>query len=525
MFSVETVDLKNYLNDGGVVYFVVYLKKDGTEKIYYSTLTPVKLKTILKDIGIQQTKSIKFKEFPKDHNKKVSIFMNFHKDSKRQRSFVDTGFISLDELDREDIQELTMTITGYDYKNNKPDINSLWLDNDEIYLYAKIRGSSALHPVDTIITSLSFPENVQQNISIDSKIYYTSFTRTISRDKVEIKIGESLLLTIPKDDVSIKVSYETSKMLRTQVKDLDFFLNALTAKHFSINESNLSFEIPSHETLMLNIEEEFKTLEYYKKILQLFDILNVSEDVDLETLTEQDFKNISVLIKAFVENQPIENLPEGLMVFNLKISNIRLMLLFVKSESSVTTYEIKDFFNSGWMFAYEGEDGNMLRAPAYSFLKKQDYLQVSNINFDNILPSFKVLQDLNNKIFELANKDMLKMLLAYDESEPKKDILLLTAKSLAQWIFDEDIENLPVEIKRLNCLQITKRERELNAIEKQELISFSQNSSNRTDVKVASYLLLDNYELAEYHFHQMAPEEQEVFKSFPIYQFWASTPK
>lgn len=526
MFPVDTIDLRNYLNDGGVMYFVVYLKKDGTEKIYYSTLTPVKLNRYLKNIETRKTKSIKFKELPKDNNKKMDIFVNFYENSKRQRSFTETGFIPLEELNREIVQEFTTTITGHGYKSDKPDLTSLLADNDEIYIYAKIKGSSALHPIDTIITSItpvSLPEDVHEAISINEEVYYPSFTRTFFKEKVEVKIGKSLLITIQKDGSSTTVSYESSKILRTRVKDLYFLLNALKAKHFSINDTKLAFEIPTDEALKFNIEREYKTLIYYEKILQLLNILSVCEDIDIEKLTEQDFKNIDILINAFVEKQPIKNLQKGLMVLNLKISNITLMLFFVKSENNETTYEIKDFFNSGMMFVYKGEDGVMLRAPAYSFLRKKDYLKVSNINYDDILPSYKALQELNNRIFELANQDMLQILLAYDESEPRKDNLLITAKNIAEWILNEDTDNLPIEIKILNCLQITKRERKLNSEEKQKLFSISQNSSSRIDVKVASYLLLENSELAEYHFNQMLPKEQEGFKSFPIYYFWNLT--
>ena len=47
-YPVSTVDLKNYLNDGGCIFFVVYVSETGDKtKIYYSQLTPVKLKNIL----------------------------------------------------------------------------------------------------------------------------------------------------------------------------------------------------------------------------------------------------------------------------------------------------------------------------------------------------------------------------------------------------------------------------------------------------------------------------------------------
>lgn len=66
-YSVNISDLKNFLNDGGAIYFVVYIKEDLSSKIYYTTLPPAKLQYILTIAKEQATKSIKFKEFPTEN--------------------------------------------------------------------------------------------------------------------------------------------------------------------------------------------------------------------------------------------------------------------------------------------------------------------------------------------------------------------------------------------------------------------------------------------------------------------------
>ena len=72
---MSTVDLRNYLNDGGCVLFVVYIGNLGmTNKIYYAELTPVKLKRLLKEAGTQEHKTVHLKEFPVDGDKKANIF-------------------------------------------------------------------------------------------------------------------------------------------------------------------------------------------------------------------------------------------------------------------------------------------------------------------------------------------------------------------------------------------------------------------------------------------------------------------
>ena len=58
-YPVTVVDLENYLIDGGVVFFVVYISKDGRDtKIYYSCLLPVKIRNIL-DRNIKKNKKLR----------------------------------------------------------------------------------------------------------------------------------------------------------------------------------------------------------------------------------------------------------------------------------------------------------------------------------------------------------------------------------------------------------------------------------------------------------------------------------
>ena len=58
-YSVETKHLVDYQNNGGVVFFVVYIDKKTKEtlQIYYSVLLPIKIARLLK--GKEKQKTIK----------------------------------------------------------------------------------------------------------------------------------------------------------------------------------------------------------------------------------------------------------------------------------------------------------------------------------------------------------------------------------------------------------------------------------------------------------------------------------
>ena len=62
-YPVRYKDLRNYRNNGGVCYFVIAISDNGEKStIFYSTLTPIKLESLLKGTeskGPEQTKNIK----------------------------------------------------------------------------------------------------------------------------------------------------------------------------------------------------------------------------------------------------------------------------------------------------------------------------------------------------------------------------------------------------------------------------------------------------------------------------------
>lgn len=111
-YSMNVFDLRNYLYDGGAVLFVVYMNGSGTAiQIYYTELTPLKLRIELNDAKTQKSKTVKLKKFPDDGNKKATIFLNCLQNCQKQASFIDAKLYSLEELEKTGLLEsLTIRI-------------------------------------------------------------------------------------------------------------------------------------------------------------------------------------------------------------------------------------------------------------------------------------------------------------------------------------------------------------------------------------------------------------------------------
>lgn len=88
-------------------------------------------------------------------------------------------------------------------------------------------------------------------------------------------------------------------------------------------------------------------------------------------------------------------------------------------------------------------------------LQQEDYLNLSNIRFDVLLPSYQSLI-INTYVYEKVNMVLLDLLSTYDESENKSENrrkeILNTAKAFAVWLIDTDEKLLAYEVKKFQSV-------------------------------------------------------------------------
>lgn len=298
-FPVSTTDMKNFLYDGGAIYFVVYISLDKTkETIYYATLSPVKLKLYLAQAKDQATKSIKFIPFPTDKNRKATIFLNFYIDCKKQVSFAPKEIFSIEELENQNVLTgINFSVTGYGYSPN--DVHRALFEN-EVYFYANIKGSNVSVPLDMIPCSIQTEETELCTITVNDKEYYSFFTRIRSKEKLIIQIGKSLKITMTESSAPIKIDYSPASMLSDRIKDTEFMLEAIHSKYFSLNGHKIELNPTETELKKFNIEAMIEAVEYYKKIQMVLQLLNVQQDINILTLSEQEMREMHNLITALL---------------------------------------------------------------------------------------------------------------------------------------------------------------------------------------------------------------------------------
>ncbi|MCD8099383.1 MAG: hypothetical protein LUE06_02220 [Oscillospiraceae bacterium] len=515
-YSMSLVDLKNYLSDGGAVLFVVYISSNGLEnKIYYAELTPMKLRILVRDAEKQRNKSIKLKEFPNEGNKKATVFLNCWQNCQKQAGFADAKLYTVEELQKAGLLE-SLTIPFASAESDNPKLAIL---NNEVYLYANIKGSAIPQPLELAPRSLITKERVKAKISVDDRLFYSYYYIIRTSEITTLQFGESLKIEFKSSSGPCNIKYSSSSMLRVLAIDLDFMLAFIEKEYFELDDIKIPFDSEEINFDNSNILAEKERLAFVKRSVQVLDILNCSEDIDLSELSDEDFRNLNHLATALVDKEAISGLRTDLPpLLNMKVGKLKFTLFFKRDETENGKYFIYDFFKKELNVAYEGENGEMIPTSQYSIYHADDLLTINNLRPELFLISF---QNAKGKtMYERANFFLLDLLTAYDQSEASRKDLLASAKEFAVWLREAPEQEIPYSIKTLNYYQVIKRERALNKAEVSELWNIAESDALPVSSKVGVYLLLEQQTPAALYFDKMSLSEQTEFKEMPIYHFW-----
>lgn len=513
-YSAKIHDLKGYLKDGGIIFFVVYISDNGnSNQIYYVELTPKKLKDILLKTDGKKSKSIYLKKFPNSPKKKETIFLNCFDHCTRQKSYINIDFISLDELDKQGLIEKIIipftAVKGIDYKE-------ALLTNDN-YLYAKLKGNEVYLPLATTITNGFIKEKKKSIVKVGNKTFYNEVNIVENKDAIKIVLGESLTITLNKNNNLIDMIYSNSHKVRILAHDLDFALSCISNGAFSYNGTIIPVEFAKKEIEDFDVKKQQEYLKNYKKIVLLLDYFNCKKDLDLSLLTDKDVKMLSFLISAIEDKKTKEINKELSSVQSVNVGPLKFAVLFAKCEQDKNLYKIEDFFQSDSYIFYEIIEGVNYPISQYSILKAQDIVKIDNIRYDKLLSSFQNVEYHEKRAYQ-TNQFLLELLKAYDMSN--NEIILTTALAFAKWLINTTEKELPYAIKLLNLYQVYKRQRKLNNKEMKKLYDLIEGNQTNYDILVGAYLLLEQQIAAEKYYNLMSEIEKEDFKHFPIYKFW-----
>lgn len=387
------------------------------------------------------------------------------------------------------------------------------------------------HPTPILIdlgdkTELSIIQNNGlSTIIVNGEIYENYYSIERNKNSIIYNFGKSTTLKIPKNLKGINLKYTSSDLLSDRIRDFNFFVNIIGTREikFEGQKPLILGEIKSSKPF--EFEEAKKELDFYRNIDEFWKSIKVNDDFNIGNIdSNSSLKELDLLMNSINGKQTLHISTLGKQeVYLLKkeISNFKILLLLEAVEQEICTYKVYDYFDYKNNF-YAIVDETHIFTSKYSALKSDDYIELKNIDFSDILNSFKEAFKLNKSVMVFANYSLLELLLAYDKHENHPPLILKTAYEIANWLLTEGEDVVSNEIRLINYLQTIKRQRKLTVEEDKMLYEISENSDLLMH-KVGANLLLENYKVAKIQFDQLHDGERFAFKSFPIYFFWNET--
>lgn len=511
-YPVEVSDLKNYLENGGVMFFVIEIINFHIFRIYYNSLVPVDIKEILDDLKEgQKEKSIKLRMLvnPMIMNLETQL-KNFVINQRLQYStYKYTRSIDKDQK----VESIFFTVDH----GNIP-IEEFVLNND-IRFYIKENKDSVPIPAKGKVRIQSVEKSVNRQIFVNDKKYYEGYEVIKRNDGNFLKIGECTTLDIENHVVTFKAKGG----LKKQLIDHQFMDDVIFNKKFLIEDvGDITVEMSDENKKIVT-----NGLKNLTKAYELMNYLCVKKDLEIDKLTQEDANNLDLLINTILFNRrynsdrliatntkkPLEK--NQLTIGLIEVSNIKLLLFMTADNEGLIT--IEDCYNLNVSKKHKfnlsiDEKPSDIVCSHIVILKAADIVKSDNFNLNVVIESVTSIP-FNSPYSEYVNYFVLELIKAYDMDNSLKDCLTAACK-LSQWLGNN--EDNPIYC--INEYQTIKRERVLNEDEIQKLYQMRKSSENNNMIMCGINLLLENKSDYEYYLKKMSEQEQRDFRDFPIYK-------
>lgn len=517
-YPVNIADMRNFLQIGGTVFFVVYTDEDGEkDQVYYLPLLPFEMKKILDKHGHQQTKNMKFTVLPKQKNALTDVFLAVAHDIKKQKPTVSCESVTMEELAKSgQLKEITL---GYTSLPKKYDFPLDYFFNHGAYVYAKLPYGLEL-PVSHMDRLESAQTTVDADVSVNGKTYYSEYTLIYKKDVVEVCFGKSTVHRINRtNNQTQQFTFELKGTLTERIRDLEFIIAAIGEKQFMVGDIVCPLDQATPEELAsFDVPKRKEHLEWLKKAKQVLDALRVTKDLDVSVMTEKDDENLRVLHTAIMDKQTVKLNDPGNVFGTFKIANLKIMVCVLNRHEGKNLYNIYDFNDVPVQVRAHDDKGVEHVTSHYVLLKKETLLECCNIDYNEMVKHLKSIT-MSEVYAGHVVALLLEMLKAYDESNSKRADILDAATRITDWMRTADTTT-PAEVLTLNYYQAIKRTRKFTEEEIAELLTIVESGTDKNDVLAGVHLLLDNQAAASIYYKRMDDSMKELFRYYPIFHFW-----
>ena len=517
-FSVDVSDLKNYRNDGGVLFFLVLMKSSDDYRIYFDSLLPFDLRDLIESAGEQSSKTIKLSAFNhKYHDGIVHRLTDFLENREKQ------GQLLPNVRSIEDLSNSPLPIDSMGFSITSDSIDVTQIENEMLsyphYIYAKPQYLD----VPFAVEKLEFNKLVRvqkKPVEVDGELLYDHIELVRTLGGIEkIRIGKRLVFQYPDKNQQERMILhrDFGGTLKEYICDFKFILALAKNKAIKVgNQVLIDEDCRMDESHMQTLEQDLKQCEEVAKTLEK---LNVQKDLDISSLSKTDWRFLKCLVDGILFGQPVPLSLNGKSgAGTLKIGNITLYLV-CEALPSGQGFLIRDFFENCALLLPEHGEPIERGKPVSAYLKLSDPAlpDVDNVDFHKVIKSIRKFA-----FFPLYGEQVtfliLKLLKLFDLNGD--NIFMDTAIELLDYLR----ENVPHDNSyRINRIQAEKRRRKLTKEELSYLRTLKADGMP-TQFQLAASILLESYQEAQLLYDELPDSERELFDEYPIMHLWENSP-
>lgn len=506
---VGKIDLINYRNHNGVFYIVVQIKDILDCKVYYRELLSTDISDILTQMGKHKTKTLTFKHFDTSTSASISsILTNFHNDRLKHAP---------SDIYTHDPSKFSKIVMQFTSPSDK--IDAFLFDSRPIY-GALSDYPDKLIPIDRVqlenVTTV-----VEQDVSIDGKVFYDKITKTKTKDSIVIRIGKAITILNTQNKESKvwegKFNIKLKGTFKERYYDSLFIRQLIKKAYYEIN--GMKIFLPITEEMSKDVIGQIEVLD---DINLLYAVLKINHDLIMDKITYEEGVLLKRLVDYFVNGNKWAISITGTGLLALNICNLKLK--FVGQENPDGSVELTNIFKTHVKTEaqYILEDNGVELIEKYSLylsLKEDDFTNVSNIDYDQIYCDIFERGVIYNRNFdELVVLFLLEVLKSYDKT--KCEDLLDFANRIDGYLLSRCEDEIYI---KLNHYQLIKRQRDLEKSELFDLLTLKKkfaSNENSFDILFAISVVLDNKMESDFYLSQLNDEVVDSLKRYPIFNLY-----
>lgn len=313
-YQVYTSDLRNYLQDGGVIYFVINVFNNCEKQktvIFYAPLLPFDLKILLKNNAKKQKISISLLRFPDDIDNMTHIIMNFADNMLKQRSYINAKAITLSDI--KNSNAIANMIENYSFNCAKlkgaTDVYDSLLDpNTDIYVYAHTKLGIDIPLIkfsNAFGHEIAVDQHINAKVAINNCVYYENFVQRRARKDSKVEefyFGKSLKITwVESAKTEMRVSFTIKGTLSERITDTKFIIALLKEGYIEIDgKAFLVGNVIESNIKTDSITKMENLLEWLLDVKELLKRLDVSKELDYDSVTLEEEQLLKLLMTAIL---------------------------------------------------------------------------------------------------------------------------------------------------------------------------------------------------------------------------------